>query len=273
MTQQPEHGPRRGSPPYLPVTDDRLAEALHELEPWRGAGDSVDWDLALIAYDVPADTVIAGVPIPAGLYTREITGDGYHVIAHRWTDRTALADRLDDIERRHHQFEHIDHARPQFVAIHTAAIHAYAHRMLALIERDERAGGVLYDVAVRCWHDLNPHLGADRYADELRISGNVGAYDEDEFVTAVHDRTDTQLHERDRLLSFDEAEAAGFDGTLRDGSAPHTWASLTPRQRAALQSGPIRRPRWRADVSRFLSRHLRQWRRTAGPASSRRTDR
>jgi hypothetical protein len=54
----------------------------------------------------------------------------------------------------------------------------------------------------------------------------------------VQDRIDTLLHQRDRLLSFDEAEAAGFDGTLRDGSEPHTWASLTPRQRASLSLDP-----------------------------------
>jgi hypothetical protein len=53
-------------------------------------------------------------------------------------------------------------------------------------------------------------------------------------VTAVIDRTDTLLHQRDRLLTFDEAEAAGFDGTGRDLSEPRTWASLTPRRRAAL---------------------------------------
>jgi len=59
-------------------------------------------------------------------------------------------------------------------------------------------------------------------------------------VTAVEDRIDTLLHQRDRLLSFDEAEAAGLDGTLRDGSEPHTWASLTPRQRAAAGLTPER---------------------------------
>jgi len=66
----------------------------------------------------------------------------------------------------------------------------------------------------------------------------VAYLDEDEFVTAVQDRTDTLLHQRDLLLSFDEAEAAGFDGTLRDGSEPHTWASLTPRQRATSGLDP-----------------------------------
>lgn len=67
--------------------------------------------------------------------------------------------------------------------------------------------------------------GADAVVDDL------GGH---EFVTAVEARVDELLHERDRLLSFDEAQAAGLDGTLRDGSAEHTWASLTPRQRAAL---------------------------------------
>jgi hypothetical protein len=236
MTQQPEPDPRRSTWPCFPVTDDLVVEALHELQPWRAAGDSVDWDIAVIAYDVPADTTITGVLVPAGLYTRDITGGGYHVIAHRWTDREALADRLDDVAQRHHQFVHIGHARPRFVAAHTAAIHAYAHAILTLIERDERAGGPLYDAPVRCWYDLPRYIDEHRYFDELRRSGNLDEDpDEDEFVTAVVDRTDTLLHERDRLLSFDEAEAAGFDGTLRDGSRPHTWASLTPRQRAAFR--------------------------------------
>jgi hypothetical protein len=52
------------------------------------------------------------MPAPAGLYTREVTGDGRHVIAHRWTDRDALTARLPDIDARHAAHLHIDHARP-----------------------------------------------------------------------------------------------------------------------------------------------------------------
>ncbi|WP_432830840.1 hypothetical protein [Dactylosporangium sp. CA-092794] len=240
MTRRPEPDRRTSPWPYVQVTDDLVVEALHELEPWRGAGDSVDWELALIAYDVPADTMVSGVPVPAGLYTREVTGGGHHVIVHRWNDRAALVDRLDDIDRRHHLFGHIAYAGPRFVAANTTAIDAYAHGVLALIERDERAGGPLRDAPVRCWHDLSQYIDEGCYFEELRISADVEAYGaEDDLVTAVQDRIDTLLHERDRPLSFDEAEAAGFDGTLRDGSDPHTWASLTPRQRTVL---PIDRP-------------------------------
>ena len=35
-------------------------------------------------------------------------------------------------------------------------------------------------------------------------------------------------------LTFDECEALGLDGTLRDGHAPWRWADLNPDQRAAL---------------------------------------
>jgi hypothetical protein len=49
--------PRPGRPgrgrPYLRVTDDSFVEALQGLEPWRSVGDSLDGDLAVIAYDVP----------------------------------------------------------------------------------------------------------------------------------------------------------------------------------------------------------------------------
>lgn len=64
----------------------------------------------------------------------------------------------------------------------------------------------------------------------LALLGDIPSYLQDEFVTAVTDRTAALLHQRDRQLTVDEAEAAGVDGTLRDGSEPHTWASLTPRQ-------------------------------------------
>jgi hypothetical protein len=238
VTQRSEPG-RLGDPrPYRPVTDDDLVDALQGLQPWRAAGDSLDWDLALIAYDVPANTTVMGVPVPAGLYTREVTGDGRHVIAHLWTDRAALADRLDDVEKRHRLFVHIAHAAPRFVAAHTQQIRAGADRALALIERDERDGGPLYDAPIRCWHDLSRYVDDRRYIGELAQNAGVVASVDDEFVTAVQDHTDALLHHRDRLLSFDEAEAVGFDGTLRDGSEPLTWASLTARQRVAVGLDP-----------------------------------
>jgi len=234
VTRRPEPGRPGDAQPYLPVTDDLVVDVLQLLDPWRSVGDSLDWDLALIAYELPADISVSGVPVPAGLYTREVTSDGRHVIAHRWTDRTALIERLDDVEKRHHLFEHIAHADPRFVAAHTDAILADAQRALALIEDDERDGGPLYNAPIRCWHDLSRYVDQHAYVEELSRSNDIAAHLEDEFVTAVTDRTDTLLHQRDRLLSFDEAEAAGFDGTGRDGSEPRTWAGLTPFQRAAL---------------------------------------
>jgi hypothetical protein len=208
--------------PYLPVTDDLVIEVLQGLEPWRSVGDSLDWDLALSAYDVPADISVLGVRVPAGLYTREVTADGRHVIAHRWSDRLALVERLDDVEKRHYLFAHIAHADPRFIADHTQVIHADAQRALALIEGDERDGGPLHDAPIRCWHDLSRYVDQRPYVEDLPRSSDVAALWEDEFVTAVTERTDTLLHQRDRLLSFDEAEAAGFDGTGRDGSEPPT---------------------------------------------------
>jgi hypothetical protein len=238
VTRRPEPGRSADAWPYLPVTDD-VVDVLQELQPWRSVGDSLDWDLALFAYDVPAGISVRGVPLPAGLYTREVTGDGRHVIAHGWTDRAALVERLDDVEKRHFLFEHIAHADPRFVAAHRDAIHADAERALALIEGDERDDGSLYDAPIQCWHDLSRYGDDRRYVDYLPQNSSVVAYrDEDEFVTAVQDRTDTLLHQRDRLLSFDEAEAAGFDATGRDGSEPHTWGSLTPRQRATSGLDP-----------------------------------
>jgi hypothetical protein len=234
MTQRPGSDRLGDTRPCRPVTDEDLVEALQELQPWQAAGDSLDGDLALIAYDVPADITVAGVEVPAGLYTREVTGDGRHIISHRWSDRGALIDRLDAVAEHHYLFVHIAHAARRFAAAYTDAIHADAHRALALIERDERDGGPLYDARIRCWHDLSRYVDERCYVEERARSGSVVAYlDEDEFVTAVQDRTDTLLHQRDRLLSFDEAEAAGFGGTRRDGREPRTWASLTPRQRVA----------------------------------------
>jgi hypothetical protein len=229
--------PWRGRPghvrPYMPVTDDLVIDVLQGLEPWRSVGDSLDWDLALFAYNVPADISVFGVCVPAGLYTREVTVDGRHVIAQRWTDRLALVERLDDVELRHHLFTHIAHADPRFVAEHTDVIHAEAQRALALIEADERDGGPLYEAPIRCWHDLSRYVDQRRYVGDLPRAGDVAAPWEDEFVTAVADRADTLLHRRDRLLSVDEAKAAGCDGTGRDRGEPRTWASLTARQRAA----------------------------------------
>lgn len=231
MTPRPSRPDR--DRPYRRVADDNLVEALQGLEPWRSVGDSLDWDCAVIAYDVPADISMKGVRVPAGLYTREVTGDGRHVIAHRWSDRASLIAHLDDVEKRHDLFAHIAHADPRFVAEHTQVIHADAQRTLALIEGDERDGGPLHDAAIRCWHDLSRYLGHRSYIEDLPRSNDVAAHWEDEWVTAVTDRADTLLHQRDRLLSVDEAQAAGVDGTVRDGGEPHTWASLTVRQRAA----------------------------------------
>lgn len=243
MTRPPEPGRHRGMSSCVPVIDDRLIEALQGLPPWRAVGDSVDWEIALIAYDVAADIEVEGVPVPAGLYVREVTGDGRHVIAHRWTDRAALVERLDDVEHRYFLFEHIAHADPRFVAAHADAIRADARRVLAWIAGDEGAGGPLYDAPIRCWYDLSRYLGRRSYVEDLPRLGELAPYVEDEFLTAVTDRVDTLLHQRDRLLSVDEAEAAGLDGTGRDGRAPRTWASLTPRQRAAAGLDPGRTAR------------------------------
>jgi hypothetical protein len=224
--------------PMIPVVDADMIDALTYLDVWRSAGDSLDWDIAVIAYDVPTDVDVLGVRVPAGLYTREVTGDGRHVIAHRWTDRDALHVRLADVETRHAAYLHIVNARPGFVAAHAAEIDRYARAVIALVETDERDGGPLYDAPVRCWHDLHRHVDENGYTDSVGVPWGADAVADDmdghQFVTAVEARVDELLHERDRPLSVDEAEAAGFDGTLRDGSDPHTWASLTPRQRAAL---------------------------------------
>ena len=223
---------------WIPVVAPDVVDTLQYLDAWRSAGDSLDWDIAVIAYDVQADIAVHGVRVPAGLYTREVTGDGRHVIALRWTDRDALTQQLADIEERHAAHLHIDHARPGFVAAHAAEIDRHARAVIALVEADERDGGPLHDAAVRCWHDLHNHVDTNDYTDSVAVPWGTDAVVNDlgghEFVTAVQTRVDELLHERDRPLSFDEAEAAGLDGTLRDGSAEQTWASLTPRQRAAL---------------------------------------
>jgi len=224
--------------PMTPVVDADVIDALQYLDVWRSAGDSLDWDIAVIAYDVPSDVDVLGVRVPAGLYAREVTRDGRHVIAQRWTDRDALNVRLADVEARYAAHLHIAHARPGFVAAHTADIERYARAVIALVEVDERDGGPLYDAPVRCWHDLHHHVDENAYTDGVGVPWGADAVANDvdghQFVTAVQARVDALLHERDRPLSVDEAPAAGFDGTLRDGSDPHTWASLTPRQRAAL---------------------------------------
>jgi hypothetical protein len=220
------------------VTDDYVIEALQSLPEWRVVGDSLDWELAVYAYGVPAEMVVGGVIVPAGLYTREITVDGRHVIAHRWSDRAAREELLDDVEKQHYMFEHIAHADHRFVAGFRREINADADRAFAMIESDEAGGGPLYDAPIRCWDDLIRHVNPGAYVEDLPRADDDAVRLGDEFVIAVQDRVDTLLHQRDRLLSFDEAEAAGFDGTLRDGSEPHTWASLTPRQRAAAGLAP-----------------------------------
>jgi hypothetical protein len=234
----PEPVRRTGEDLSLPVTDYRVIEMLQELQPWRSVGDSVDWEIAVFAYDVPGGVDIDGIPVRPGLYTREVTGDGRTVTAHRWTDGDALVDRLDQVEHQHFLFEHIDHAGRRFVTDHTDAIHDHAGRVLALIEADEAADGPLYDAAVRCWLDLSTYLDPRPYVEDLSRPAEIPGYLDDEFVTAVTDRADTLLHQRDRMLSFDEADTAGLDATLRDGRAPHTWGSLTPRQRAAAGLNP-----------------------------------
>ena len=239
MTARPEPSRPSSRWPYEVVTDDYVIEALQTLPEWRVVGDSLDWDVALYAYDVPADITVEGVLVPAGLYTREVTGDGRHVIAHRWNDRAAREELLDGVAKRHYLFEHIAHADARFVAAYQHEIHADAARAFAVIESDERGDGPLYDAPIRCWDDLSRYVDPGAYIEDVpRNSGDAADRLGGEFVTAVQDRGDTLLHQRDRLLSFDEAEAAGFDGTLRDGSEPHTWASLTPRQRAAAGLNP-----------------------------------
>jgi hypothetical protein len=234
----PEPIRRKSAGLDLPVTDYRVIEMLQGLEPWRAVGDSVDWEIAVFAYDVPAGVDIDGIPVRPGLYTREVTGDGRTVTAHRWTDHDALVERLDQVEHRHVLFEHIAHAAPGFVAEHADAIHTYADRLLALIEGDEAAGRPLHDAVIRCWFDVGRYLDPRPYVEDLSRPAEIADYLDDEFVTAVSDRTDTLLHQRDRVLTFDEADAAGLDATLRDGRAPHTWGSLTPRQRAAAGLNP-----------------------------------
>ncbi|MFI6079232.1 hypothetical protein ACIA5C_47800 [Actinoplanes sp. NPDC051343] len=157
------------------MSDDNLIEALHEVEPWRVAGDSLDWDLAVFAYDVPADTVVMGVLIPAGLYTREVTGNGRHVTGHRWTDSDALIELLNTVDRRHYLFEHIAHAAPCFVATHKKAIHADADRALAAIEYDERDGGPLHDTPIRCWNDLRHDVDDRAYVQDAPCSPEAEA--------------------------------------------------------------------------------------------------
>lgn len=239
MTARPEPGRPGSRRPYEAVTDDDVIEALQSLPQRRVVGDSLDGELALYAYDVPSDIVVGGGVVSAGLYTREITVDGRHVIAHRWSDRAAREELLDDVARRHYLFEHIAHACSRFVAAHRHQIHADAARAFAVIESDELEGGPLYDAPIRCWDDLSRYVDPGAYVEDLpRSNGDAADRLGGEFVIAVQERIDSMLHQRDRLLSFDEAEAAGFDGTLRDGSEPHTWASLTPRQRAAAGLTP-----------------------------------
>lgn len=241
MTAWSEPGRPRSGWPFEVVTDDYVVEALQTLPEWRVVGDSLDWDLTVFAYDVAADITVEGVLVPAGLYTREVTVDGRHVIAHRWSDRLAREELLDDVAKRHYLFEHIAHTDARFIAAHQHEIHADAARAFAVVESDELEGGPLYDAPIRYWEDLSRYVDPFAYVENVpRSRGDTADRPGSEFVTAVEDRIDTLLHQRDRLFSFDEAEAAGFDGTLRDGSEPHTWASLTPRQRAAAGLNPQR---------------------------------
>jgi hypothetical protein len=202
------------------VTDAVLIDVLQGLRPWRSVGDSVDWELALFAYDVPPGVHVAGVPVPPGVYTREVTGDGRTVIAHRWINHAALVDVLDRVEQRHFLFEHIDHADSRFVAAHTDALHMAADQVLALIEADETADGPLHDAAIRCWHDLNTRLDPRPYIERLALIEGIPGYLQDEFVTAAIDRTDTLLHQRDWKLTPHEADLAGL-GIMQDGRDPH----------------------------------------------------
>jgi hypothetical protein len=222
----------------IPVGDTYVRDALAYLPAWRAARDSLDRDIAVIAYDVPTEVAVRGTRVPAGLYTREVTGDGRAVVAHRWTERAALVTYLADIEAGRAAHLHVAHARRGFVAAHASEIERCARAVMALIERDERDGGPLHDAMVRCWLDLHRYVDDSGYIDGAGVPCGVDAtaddVDGEQFVTAVQARTDELLHERDRTLSVDEAEMAGIDATLFDGSDPHTWASLTARQRAAL---------------------------------------
>jgi hypothetical protein len=241
VTRRPDPGPPGRIWPYWLVIDDYLVEALQQVEPWRVVGDSLDWERAVFAYDVPADTIVMGVVIPAGLYTREVTGDGRHVIAHRWTDRAALIELLNSVDQRHYLFDHIAHAATRFVAAHHNAIQADAQRALASLEHDERVGGPLHDAPIRCWYDLAGYVDDRAYIEDAPRGPGAAAYQDDDFVTAVVDRTDSLLHERDRALSLNEAEAAGLDGTLRDGSVPphlgQPHAAPTRRRRPRPERG------------------------------------
>jgi hypothetical protein len=64
VTPPRQSGPSRGPGPDIPVTDAVLIDVLQGLQAWRSVGDSVDWELALFAYDVPPGVHVAGVPVP-----------------------------------------------------------------------------------------------------------------------------------------------------------------------------------------------------------------
>jgi hypothetical protein len=68
---------------------DELAEALQGIEESYGTGDGMD-GVGASAYVITEPVVSYGMTIPAGLYTREISDDGKHVIGLRWTDADAM---------------------------------------------------------------------------------------------------------------------------------------------------------------------------------------
>lgn len=71
-----------------PITDD-LCEALQGIEETYGSGDGMD-GVGVSAYVVTEPIVSYGVTIPVGLYTRDISDDGKHVIGLIWTDADAM---------------------------------------------------------------------------------------------------------------------------------------------------------------------------------------
>ncbi len=75
---------------------DELSEALQGIEETYGAGDGMD-GVGASAYVITEPVVSYGVTIPAGLYTREVSDDGKHVIALSWTDADAMRAYVDRV--------------------------------------------------------------------------------------------------------------------------------------------------------------------------------
>jgi hypothetical protein len=48
----------------IPAVDADVIDALTYLDVWLSAGDSLDWDGALIAHDVPTEVDELGVSVP-----------------------------------------------------------------------------------------------------------------------------------------------------------------------------------------------------------------